>query len=112
VTATDLLSDLARRGFTLAPDGDGIRVCPASRLTEDLREAVRQHKPELLALLRSPPPSLDALPADWRDTWEERAAIMEYDGELPRERAEALALLDILGQMRRAGVFPCNDACI
>jgi TubC N-terminal docking domain len=52
VTAADLLADLARQGFTLAPEGEDLRVRPASRLAEDLREAVRQHKAELLALLR------------------------------------------------------------
>src|SRR5262245_2498751 len=30
------------------------------------------------------------LPPDWHLLWDERAAIMEYDGGLPRERAEAL----------------------
>jgi len=36
--------------------------------------------------------------------WEERAAILEYDGGHPRERAEAIALTEIIGQMQRAGV--------
>jgi hypothetical protein len=48
----------------------------------------------------------DDLPGDWRCEWEERAAIMEHDGKLPKERAEYLALRDILGQMQRAGVYP------
>ena len=43
------------------------------------------------------------LPGDWRVEWEERAAVMEYDGGLPRERAEALALDDVLRRMRQAG---------
>ena len=51
------------------------------------------------------------LPADWHLLWDERAAIMEYDGGLPRERAEALALADVLDQMRRAGTLSGNDAC-
>jgi hypothetical protein len=51
VTAADLLEDLARQGFTLAAEGDGIRVRPASRLSEDLRQAVRRYKAELLAIL-------------------------------------------------------------
>ncbi len=45
------------------------------------------------------------LPPDWHLLWDERAAIMEYDGGLPRERAEARALADILDQMRRAGAL-------
>ena len=52
----------------------------------------------------------ERLPMDWRIEWEERAAIMEYDGGLPRERAEALALDDILAQMRRAGVGLLREA--
>jgi len=53
VTAIDLLADLARQGFSLIPEGDGIRVTPASRLTGELRQAVMSHKPALLAQLRS-----------------------------------------------------------
>ena len=40
------------------------------------------------------------LPADWHLAWDERAAIMEYDGGLPRERAESLALQEIIRQMQ------------
>jgi hypothetical protein len=46
------------------------------------------------------------LPPDWHLLWDERAAIMEYDGGLPREHAEAQALADIIAQMRRAGDLP------
>jgi hypothetical protein len=47
----------------------------------------------------------DDLPGDWRVEWEERAAIMEFDGKMPRERAEALALKDIIKMMRAASVL-------
>jgi len=43
--------------------------------------------------------TVDELPAEWHYLWDERAAIMEYDGNLPRERAEALALADIRAWM-------------
>jgi hypothetical protein len=52
-----------------------------------------------------PPVTVVDLPPDWHLLWDERAAIMEYDGGLSRERAEALALVDILDQMRRAGAL-------
>ena len=45
---------------------------------------------------------VDELPDDWRVWYEERAAIMEYDGGLPRERAEAMALAETLRLMRDA----------
>ena len=40
------------------------------------------------------------LPADWQERWQERAAIMQYDGKLSAEQANAEALKDILGQVR------------
>ena len=52
---------------------------------------------------RAPDIGPDDLPGDWRVEWEERAAIMEYDGNMPRERAEALALADVVDRMRRGG---------
>jgi hypothetical protein len=56
VAATELLADLAGRGFVLAREGDGIRVTPASRLTDADRKLIRDHKPELLAAIAVPPP--------------------------------------------------------
>lgn len=44
------------------------------------------------------------LPPDWYERWEERAAIMEYDGKMPKEHAEAAALADTLRCMREAGI--------
>jgi hypothetical protein len=44
------------------------------------------------------------LPPDWHFLWDERAAIMEYDGKMPKEHAEAEALKDILARMQREGV--------
>jgi hypothetical protein len=55
MTAAELLADLTRQGFNLAPEGDGIGVRPARRLTEQQQEAIRAHKPALLTLLAAPP---------------------------------------------------------
>ena len=43
--------------------------------------------------------TVDDLPGDWRCVFEERAAIMEYHGELPRELAEAKALAETVRMM-------------
>ncbi|QIK38103.1 hypothetical protein GWK36_09015 [Caldichromatium japonicum] len=79
--AADLLADLRAAGFDLLPDGDLLIVSPASRLTPAQREAIRAHKPGLLACL-------------WgemlREHFEERAAALKRGG-LPREEAEANA---------------------
>jgi hypothetical protein len=39
---------------------------------------------------------LSGLNADLREEYEERAAIMQYDGGLPRDHAECLALRDVI----------------
>jgi len=41
------------------------------------------------------PESLSDWPPDWRDAFEERAGIMEYDGGLPRYYAEEMAEADL-----------------
>lgn len=46
-------------------------------------------------------PGPEQLPLDLHFEWEERAAIMEYDGGLPRERSEALALATVLKEMEQ-----------
>jgi hypothetical protein len=51
MTAQVLLQDLLQQGFSLEPQGDGIKVRPASALTAELREAIRASKAELLNLL-------------------------------------------------------------
>ena len=39
---------------------------------------------------------LDRLEPDLQEDFEERAAIMQYDGKMQRDHAECLALLDII----------------
>jgi hypothetical protein len=43
------------------------------------------------------------LPSEWFVAWDERAAIMEYEGSLPREIAEHESLLWIVKEMKNSG---------
>ena len=65
------LRALADAGLTLRTDGDRLIVTPASVLTDSLRSLIREHKLELLTVLRSTPaPHPDgqaATPAGARD---------------------------------------------
>lgn len=45
--------------------------------------------------------TIEDLPSDWRVCFDERAAMMEHDACLPRERAETLALADTIRAMER-----------
>src|SRR4051794_33446455 len=51
------------------------------------------------------------LPPEWHLAWDERAAIMEYDGGLTRDQAEARALADILEAIGRAGPRSPRPEC-
>lgn len=62
---------------------------------------------DFLAELFAPAPAeaviqVEDLDADWRVWFEERAAIIEYDGGLPRELAEAMALVKTIRLMRES----------
>ena len=47
----DLLEDLAGAGLSVTAEGDRLVIRPASKLTEPMRAALRDAKPELIALL-------------------------------------------------------------
>ena len=77
MTATTLLCELRAKDVRLSAKRDQLAVdAPKGVLTDMLRQAIRTHKPELLDLV---------------ETFEERAAIMECDGGVPRAEAESLA---------------------
>jgi len=54
---------------------------------------------------------VDDLPGDWRVWFEERAAVREYHGGLPRERAEAEALAETVAAMKKESENGGEDAC-
>jgi hypothetical protein len=94
-----LLEEARAAGLSVLADGD--RLCiRGPRRAEPVARRLIAHKALVLQALA------DRLPPDWHLQWDERAAIMEADGGLPRERAEALALLDMMEQMRRHGDAP------
>ncbi len=96
--------------------GDHLQVSPASLLTDPLRAAIREHKAGLLALVTVCPQPLEITPETPLTTecsagceaFEERAAIMEFDGGLPRAEAE-LAARDCLGCRNLTRVKTCRE---
>ena len=81
--APELLHHLRGAGLVLklTPAG-GLRVAPRTALTDDHRAAIRTERDALVL-------ALDA--EAQREAFEERAAIMEFDGGLTRADAEAAA---------------------
>jgi hypothetical protein len=82
------LDEITRIGARLTCDGDRLKLLPPAgqALPPDLIARGRELKPALLELLHSD------VEQDRRDAFEERAAICEQDGELPRSHAEVIAL--------------------
>jgi hypothetical protein len=68
MTPKKLLTDLMRQGFRLAVCGNNIEVAPISQLTESVRQDIRKHKGELMALLRTegPPDGRVLAPSEGR----------------------------------------------
>ncbi|TSE32104.1 hypothetical protein [Tepidimonas charontis] len=77
-----VVAAMAGDGLVLIADGDTIRVRGPAPARARWLPVIRERKTELLALLRS---------ELGREAFEERAAIAEYLGGLPRAEAEALA---------------------
>lgn len=50
--ATTLYADLTAQGFALDVDGDTLRICPIAQVSPELLGLLRQHKADLIALLR------------------------------------------------------------
>jgi len=77
MTAMELFTTVRQSGAILTPIVDHVRIdVPKGVLTPALRQQLTLHKAELLELV---------------EAFEERSAIAEYCGGLPRAAAEALA---------------------
>ncbi|MCG3139125.1 MAG: hypothetical protein HJJLKODD_03004 [Phycisphaerae bacterium] len=99
VTATELLNDLQRRGVRFSVHCGKLRAdAPVGVLTPEVKTAIGHLKPQMITILTPNQPinHPDQLPERWRELYEERAAIREFDGGQAREHAETEALKEIL----------------
>ena len=62
MTATQILSELARRGVHLEVAGDRLRFRPKEAVTPDLVELLKQRKGEIMAALQSGRPATGDCP--------------------------------------------------
>jgi hypothetical protein len=76
-------------GVSVELDGSELVLEAAGPPPNAVLAALKHYKADIMALLR---PQLEA--EDWQASFDERAAIIEYDGGAPRVWAEALARLD------------------
>ena len=92
MNAPSVLLALVEAGVVLWLDGDRLRFrAPEGVLDEARRAQVASCRSPLVALVRAGallPEDPTAWPEEAREEAAERAAIMEFDGRLPREDAE------------------------
>ena len=82
MSVSTILDDLHKRGVRFRIDGERLRwFAPVGVVTEADLSALRDHKPEVLAIIRE----------EESDRIEERAAIIQFDAYYSRREAERRA---------------------
>lgn len=88
-----LIHRLRMNGVRLAVDSGQLVVdAPIGLLSDPVRDAIRREKARIVHYLDPSEPDPDDLHPISREDWEERAAIMEFDGGLTRPEAEGAAM--------------------
>jgi hypothetical protein len=90
MSAAAVLRAARAAGVELAIDGNDLLLDAATVPPASVIDALRRHKFEIIAMLR--PGRVGWSTEDWRLFFEERAAVVEFDGGLLRTQAEAQAL--------------------
>jgi hypothetical protein len=89
MNAADALKTARAADVEVILDGDDLALNAASAPPAAVLDALSRHKVKIVALLR---PGRDGWSAeDWQVFFDERAGIIEFDGGLPRAKAEAQA---------------------
>ena len=111
--------DAARAaGIEVQLDGKDLVLSAASEPPTDLLDMLRRHKLSIVALLQQDlqqkeQPIPPWAPADYECLFNERAAIAEYDGELDRAAAEAMAFTECTAEwLRRQLIYSSPNQCI
>jgi len=88
MSAATALMQARAAGIQIGIDGEDLVLEAAAPPPRGVLDLLERHKVNLLALLRR---RANWTSEDWRLDFDERAAIAEFEGALPRDQAEALA---------------------
>ena len=89
VSAVEVLRAARAAGVEVRVEGEALVLETAAPPPADVIDLLSRNKPALVALLRARRGRLVA--EDWYAFFDERAAIAEFDGGLPRREAEVRA---------------------
>ncbi len=104
MTVADAIAAVQRAGGSLAVEGEHIRYrVPRKRpaAVDEALAVLRGHRDMARAILAGDIPPLDAWPESLLDLQRERAAIMEFDGGLPRPEADLRAAEEVWDSYKR-----------
>ncbi len=92
MSAATIVAAAFGAGVTMKVDGERLVLSAPRRPDDRMLEEIRREKPAIVAYLRDVAAWTEE---DWQALFDERAGIMEYDGGLPREEAEAAAVAEV-----------------
>lgn len=96
MSAVQALKAARDAGVRIGIDGDALTLDADAAPPPAVLDLLARHKAQVIALLR---PGGDGWSGeDWRALFDERAAIAEFDGGLPRDQAEVRAFACCLAE--------------
>lgn len=100
MTAVEVLAACDAKHIRLVVVGDHLQYrAPRGAVTDALREAVARHRADIVEMVRARIAVAHEAPAAWPEPWrerfEERAAILEFDAGLTRKNAETTAAVQV-----------------
>lgn len=96
MSAAVALTQARAAGIQVAIDGEALVLKASAPPPAELLDLVARYKADIVILLR---PGSDGWSGeDWREFFEERAGVAEFDACLPRDKAEARAFSCCVGE--------------
>ena len=96
MSAAEALTQARAVGIQVRIDGEALVLEASAPPPADVLDLLARHKADILTLLRL---GNDGWSGEaWREFFEERAGVAEFDGGLPRDQAEARAFSRCVGE--------------
>jgi hypothetical protein len=105
----DALRAARAAGVIVAVDGDDLVLKASAPPLPPVLESLSRHKPAIVTLLRLANDGWST--EDWQVFFDERAGIAEFNGQLPREEAEARAFEGCVVEWMNRHPEPSDPAC-
>jgi hypothetical protein len=111
VSAFQALNAARNAGVRIDVDGDALTLDAEAAPPASVLDLLSRHKAQVIALLRTGSDGWSG--EDWRALFDERAGIVEFDGGLPKDQAEARAFACCVAEwLNRNPVRSPPDRCL